>query len=177
MGPEERQDKTFKCPSCQFVAYSRARISEHYSDKHGAMYCPTCGKKFANPYALKRHEYDHLEEKSFQCKDCDQSFFFESELVSHRIKHRSRLSFKCMHSGCSKSFKRNSELNAHVEVHSGKVWHCEHPGCDYSNTDRRFLKGHERCHSDKLKFTCKYENCMEKFKHTMARLRHYERDH
>ena len=162
---------------CKYTGYSCASVSEHFSATHGCVYCPTCGKKCANPHALKRHEYEHSEEKTHHCKDCDQSFFFESELSSHRIKHRKRSAFECMHHGCGKTFKRNSELNAHVEVHSGKLWHCDHPGCDYSNADKCLLKGHKRCHSTTLRFACKYDDCDEKFKHTMARLRHYEKDH
>ena len=175
LGPEDQQDKVFKCTMCTFTGYSRATVSEHFSTKHGAVYCPTCGKKCANPHALKRHEYEHSEEKAYQCKDCEQSFYFESELSSHRIKHRTTPTFTCH--GCGKTFKRNSELNAHVEVHSGKLWYCDHPGCDYSNADKRLLKGHKRSHSDRLTFVCKYSDCNEKFKHTMARLRHYEKEH
>ena len=177
LGPEERQDKLFKCTMCKYTGYSRASVSEHFTATHGVVYCSTCGKKCANPHALKRHEYEHSTEKAHHCKDCDQSFFFESELISHRIKHRKHPSFKCMHNGCGKTFKRNSELNAHVEVHSGKVWQCDHPGCEYSNADKCLLKGHQRCHSNELKFACKYNDCDEKFKHTMARLRHYDKDH
>ena len=175
LGPEERQDKRFRCTECQFTGYSRATISDHFKTSHGPVYCTTCGKKCANPHALKRHEYEHADEKQFQCNTCGQEFFFESELRNHRIKHRTRPSFNCMHPGCGKSFKRNSELNAHVEVHSGHLWRCD--SCDYSNTNKRLLKGHERIHSDKLKFKCKYEGCEEKFKHTMAHLRHYNKDH
>ena len=110
LGPEERQDKLFKCTLCKFTGYSRASVSEHFKATHGAVYCSTCGKKCANPHALKRHEYEHSEEKEHHCKDCDQSFFFESELNSHRIKHRKRPAFKCMHHGCGKSFKRTWNL-------------------------------------------------------------------
>ena len=167
----------FKCTLCKYTRYSQASVSEHFTTNHGVVYCSTCGKNCANPHALKRHEYEHSEDKEYQCQDCDQSFFFESELRSHRIKHRKRPSFKYMHHGCGKSFKRNSELNAHVEVHTGKLWRCDHPGCDYSNADKRLLKGHQRCHSNELKFACKYDDCDEKFKHTMAQLRHYDKDH
>ena len=164
----------------EFVDWDQRSDKTKFSNAQcvsGCVYCSTCGKKCANPHALKRHEYEHSEEKSYNCKDCDQSFFFESELSSHRIKHRKRPTFQCMHHGCGKTFKRNSELNAHVEVHSGKLWYCDHPGCDYSNADKRLLNGHKRCHSTTLRFACKYSDCDERFKHTMARLRHYEKDH
>ena len=176
MGPEERQDKQFKCTSCEFRGYSRASVSDHFIKNHGVVYCETCGKECPNPHALKRHKYVHSEDKQYVCKTCKESFFFESELKNHRVKHRTGKSFFCMHTGCGKTFRRNSDLNAHVESHTGKIWYCDYDGCDYSNTDKRLLKGHKRTHQ-KATFHCKYATCEKVFKHTMARLRHYERDH
>ena len=176
MGPEERQDKRFNCPNCNFKGYSRASVSDHFSKTHGVVYCKTCGKQCPNPHALKRHEYIHANDKQHVCKTCNETFFFESELKNHRVKHRSKSSFFCMHTGCGKTFHRNSDLNAHVEVHTGKIWYCDHDGCDYSNHDKRLLKGHKRSHL-KASFKCKYDTCNKTFKHTMARLRHYEKDH
>ena len=121
--------------------------------------------------------YDHSKDKQFQCDNCAKKFYFNSELTAHRMIHRKRPAFKCMASGCSKIFYRNSDLNAHVPVHSGIVHRCEHPGCTYSNADVRLLEGHKRSHSTEKTFSCKYSDCDESFKHTMARLRHYCNDH
>ena len=175
-GPEERQDKQFKCTNCEFKGYSRASVSDHFSKNHGVVYCETCGKQCPNPHALKRHEYVHSEDKQYVCKTCKESFFFESELKNHRVKHRTGKSFFCMHTGCGRNFRRNSDLNAHVESHTGKIWYCDYDGCDYSNVDKRLLTGHKRIHK-KATFHCKYDTCKEVFKHTMSRLRHYEKDH
>ena len=121
--------------------------------------------------------YDHSEDKQFKCKTCQEKFYFNSELTAHRMKHRTEPAFKCMASGCEKIFYRNSDLNAHVPVHSGTIHKCDHPGCTYSNKDQRLLKGHQRSHSTKKTFKCKYADCNESFKHTMARLRHYRTVH
>ena len=179
MTPEDKQEKLFRCDSeyCNFTAYSRRLISEHYQDKHGKVQCDICRGFFSNPHALKRHMYDHSENKQFQCADCEQKFYFNSELTAHRMIHRKNPAFKCMASGCSKRFYRNSDLNAHVPVHNGIIHKCEHPGCTYSNTDIRLLKGHKRCHSVEKNFNCKYSDCTESFKHTMSRLRHYRNVH
>ena len=176
MGPEERQDKQFHCTNCNFKGYSRASVSDHYSKTHGVVHCRTCGKQCPNPHALKRHEYVHADDKQHICRTCKEAFFFESELKNHRVKHRKDSSFFCMHTGCGKTFRRNSELNAHVEIHTGKIWYCDHDDCDYSSRDKRLLKGHKRSHSQAT-FKCKYNTCNKTFKHTMARLRHYEKDH
>ena len=175
--PEEKQDKLFKCEACTFTAYCRRNISEHYQKTHGKVQCPVCQGHFSNPHALKRHMYDHSDEKEFQCIDCDEKFYFNSELTAHRMKHRTNPAFRCMASGCSKTFYRNSDLNAHVPVHSGIIHKCDHPGCTYSNADLRLLKGHKRSHSTMKTFICKYNNCSKSFKHTMSRLRHYRNDH
>ena len=175
--PEERKDKTFKCEDCDFSAYSRKGVSEHYTERHGSCLCEYCDRTFSNPHALKRHQYDHSDDKQYQCKDCDQEFYFQSELTAHRMKHRENPSFTCMANDCGKKFFRNSDLNAHVPVHSGVVHYCDHPGCTYSNLDKRLVTGHKRVHSNKKTFKCKFEECDEAFKHTNARLRHYKRDH
>ena len=172
--PEERKDKTFKCEDCEFSAYSRKGVSDHYTEEHGSCTCEYCDRNFSNPHALKRHQYDHSIDKQYQCKDCDQEFYFQSELAAHRMKHRENPSFTCMANGCGKKFFRNSDLNAHVPVHSGVLHHCDHPGCTYSNLDKRLVTGHKRVHSDKKTFKCKYEECDEAFKYTNARLRHYK---
>ena len=175
--PEERKDKKFKCEDCNFTAYSRKGVSDHYTEKHGSCECEYCERFFSNPHALKRHQYDHSSDKRYQCKDCDQEFYFKSELSAHRMKHRENPSFQCMANGCGKNFFRNSDLNAHVAVHSGILHRCDHPGCTYSNYDKRLVTSHKRVHSDKKTFICKYEGCNDSFKHTNARLRHYKRDH
>ena len=172
--PEERKDKKFKCEDYDFTAYSRKGVSDHYTEKHGSCECEYCERFFSNPHALKRHQYDHSSDKRYQCKDCDQEFYFKSELSAHRMKHCENPSFQCMANGCGKNFFRNSDLNAHVAVHSGILHHCDHPECSYSNYDKRLVTGHKRVHSDKKTFICKYEECNKSFKHTNARLRHYK---
>ena len=95
--------------------------------------CNICQGFFANPHALKRHMYDHSEDKQFQCKTCQEKFYFNSELTAHHMKHRTEPAFKWMALGCENIFYRNSDLNAHVPVHSGTIHKCDHPGCNYSN--------------------------------------------
>ena len=52
--PEEKQDKLFRCEACEFMAYSRRSISDHFQDTHGKVQCDICQGFFANPHALKR---------------------------------------------------------------------------------------------------------------------------
>ena len=138
--PEETRSKKFKCEACEFTGYSRAAISIHYADSHPPCYCTQCGKVYANPNALSRHMCSHNPNKPFNCADCNQSFSFESELASHRMKHRTRPSFKCMFPTCRKEFRRMSELNSHVVVHSGKTHYCEK--CSYTTNNPRQLRDH-----------------------------------
>ena len=171
--PEETRSKKFKCEACEFTGYSRAAISIHYADSHPPCYCAQCGKVYSNPNALARHMYAHNPNKPFECADCNQRFSFESELASHRMKHRTMPSFQCMFPNCGKEFRRMSELNSHVVVHSGKTHYCKK--CDYSSNNPRQLRDHQRSHSDTKRYKCKY--CEESFKYTSGRKRHYEKDH
>ena len=77
--------------------------------------------------------YVHDPDKPYQCEDCQQTFSFESELASHRMKHRTSPSFKCMFHNCGKEFRRMSELNSHVVVHSGRMYNCKK--CNYSSNN------------------------------------------
>ena len=171
--PEETRSKKFKCEACDFTGYSRAAISIHYADSHPPCYCSNCGKVYSNPNALARHMYAHNPNKPFECADCDQTFSFESELAAHRMRHRTRPSFKCMFHTCNKEFRRMSELNSHVVVHSGKTHYCKK--CDYSSNNPRQLRDHQRSHSETKRYKCKY--CEERFKYTSGRIRHYEKEH
>ena len=171
--PDETRSKKFKCEACEFTGYSRAAISIHYADSHPPCYCTQCGKVYSNPNALARHMYAHNPNKLFECADCNQRFSFESELASHRMKHRTRPSFQCMFPNCGKEFRRMSELNSHVVVHSGKTHYCKK--CDYSSNNPRQLRDHQHSHSDIKRYKCKY--CEESFKYTSGRKCHYEKDH
>ena len=63
--PEEKKDKKFKCEDCEFTAYSRKGVSNHYTEKHGSCECEYCEHFFSNPHALKRHMYDHSSDKRY----------------------------------------------------------------------------------------------------------------
>ncbi|XP_022223123.1 zinc finger protein 569-like [Drosophila obscura] len=50
--------------------------------------CKTCGKQFAKPTFLRRHQVVHTKEKSYVCEACLLSFSQQSSLQRHkRIKH------------------------------------------------------------------------------------------
>ena len=171
--PEEAKTKKFRCEACEFTGYSHVSVSIHYAASHPPCYCSVCGKVYANPNALAHHMYIHDPDKPYQCEDCDQTFSFESELASHRMKHRTNPSFTCMFHKCGKQFRHMSELNAHMVVHSGRLYNCKK--CSYSTNNSRHLRDHQCSHSDEKKYKCKY--CDERFKYTSGRIQHYDKDH
>ena len=173
--PEEKQSKKFKCEfnGCLFIGYTRGAVSDHYVNTHPPCYCGTCGKVYTTPTALARHRYVHNEDKPFECVDCHEKFSFQSELTAHRMKHRTINAFRCMFSKCGKEFKRMSELNSHVVIHSGVVHNCTK--CDYTTRNPRQLRDHQRSHSDEKRYKCYY--CDEYFKYTSGRLRHINNAH
>ena len=117
-------------------------------------YCDVCGKVYSNPSALARHKYVHNQEKPYACTDCDERFSFQSELTSHRMKHRTTNAFRCMFHNCGKEFKRMSELNSQVVIHSGIIHSCTK--CDYTTNNPRQLRDHQRSHSDEKRYKCIY---------------------
>ena len=171
--PEETKNKKFRCEACPHTGYSRASISIHYAANHPPCYCNTCGKVYSNPNALTRYMYVHRQDKDYECEDCHEQFCFESELAAHRMKHRMMPAFKCMFPLCGKEFRRMSELNSHVVIHSGKMHTCKK--CDYETLNPRQLRDHQRSHSEEKKYKCKH--CDERFKYTSGRKRHTDKYH
>ena len=152
----KRKEKKFKCEAegCSFTGYSQGAISTHYANSHPPCYCDICGKVYSNPNALARHKYVHNQEKPFVCVDCQERFSFQSELTAHRMKHRTSNAFRCMFHNCGKEFKRMSELNSHIVIHSGITHSCSK--CDYTTNNPRQLQDHQRSHSNEKRYKCVY---------------------
>ncbi|XP_039762456.1 zinc finger protein 570-like isoform X7 [Pararge aegeria] len=107
----------------------------HMEDKHGlpAPSCGACGKKFAFPWKVLRHQkFHHMGESQFRCELCDMSFISRWKLEDHQKKHKPNYRpFKC--DVCEKSFRWPNNLKTHMNIHSNIRPHvCKHCGGAFS---------------------------------------------
>ena len=149
----------FKCKLCAEKLSSVQEFNQHYLDNHPPLPCPDCTCMFISPLTLAKHRYTHAD-YMYECKDCGHGFIFKSQLESHGKVHLKMAGFVCFKPKCGKHFKRESELNAHLIVHTKKDIKCKH--CKYSNPDIRNVRAHGKVHSDRLPYHCPL--CQKGFK-------------
>ncbi|XP_072943126.1 uncharacterized protein [Epargyreus clarus] len=90
----------------------------HLEEMHGipAPTCNACGKKFARPCEVLRHQQIfHMGERKHVCDVCDMTFARRNSLRQHVIKHSNVRNFKCDY--CEKAFKWRKHLRRHVMLH------------------------------------------------------------
>lgn len=94
--------------------------------------CKICLKHYSSRNSLKKHlERIHAKIKRFSCDICGLSEYLKENLQAHMIRRhinptvkprrfydKSR-PFKCNVPGCSKFFKRKSDLDYHLRIHAG----------------------------------------------------------
>ena len=161
--------RKFKCRICPEILDSVHKYNYHYREKHPALPCPHCTRTFTSPRYLSRHMYTHAE-IMYECTICAKGFTFESQFVAHKRRHIKDTGFKCMKNNCGKSFKRDSELKAHVKTHRKTSIKCGHGDCSYSNKDIRSVRAHKKRHADNKPYKC--PNCTATFKWQEQKKRH-----
>ncbi|KAJ0170008.1 hypothetical protein K1T71_014614 [Dendrolimus kikuchii] len=90
----------------------------HLEKEHGipAPTCNACGKKFAFPNQVLRHQKNfHMGEKRYSCSVCDMKFTTSANLTQHEAKHSAERIHKCEY--CEKAFKWRKNLTTHVMMH------------------------------------------------------------
>ena len=143
---KSKKERTFSCKECEFKSDSIKLLNEHHIEEHDPVPCTQCDHVSTTPSSHDHHMYKH-KEHNFSCEDCEQSFAFSSELRAHKFSHRSERAFKCEAANCTKTFKSDTELQKHVKIHDGQLWHCD--CCKYKTPDIRNLQKHMVKHTGK----------------------------
>ncbi|CAK1554356.1 unnamed protein product [Leptosia nina] len=114
----------------------------HMEQAHGlpAPTCGACGKKFAFPNQVLRHQkIYHMGEKQFTCGVCDMKFASKRMLSNHSIIHTALRPYKCNY--CDKSFRWKKNLKTHIYMHLDVRKHvCQI--CEESFVQQTSLKYH-----------------------------------
>ena len=108
------------CPyvKCQKLCNGKTAQVYHLRSVHGPKVknhqCGYCPKMFSSPFQKRRHENSiHLGVKTLKCDQCDYASNFASAISEHiKAKHLGIL-FDCDYPGCSKSYDKKGNLDAH----------------------------------------------------------------
>jgi uncharacterized Zn-finger protein len=133
---------------------------------------PGCGKLFTCQSKFNIHMRVHTGEKIYECNLCNKKFTRRSGLLYHsknqvcttnRVREKKeKKDFICSYLGCGKIFRRQSQLNEHMRVHTGEKPHvCKYEGCTYSSAQKSNLDTHERTHTGEKPYECNL--CNRKF--------------
>lgn len=99
-GAEEKKKRTRKSTPQKFT---------------GPHKCLHCEKEFENRRALKRHEKNHTQEKTFPCTVCLKMFKTKAQREEHVASHETDSEFKC--DQCPYIAKRIKYLRYHMKKH------------------------------------------------------------
>ncbi|XP_069363821.1 zinc finger protein 628-like isoform X18 [Maniola hyperantus] len=111
------------CPYCDVEVTPHMRAF-HIEEAHGepAPFCGACGKKFAFPGQVLRHQkFHHMGEHNHCCTTCNMSFITKWKLTEHEKKHKSHRPFRC--DVCEKSFRWRNNLTTHMNTHTNSKPH------------------------------------------------------
>lgn len=135
--------------------------------------CHICGKRYANPKALKKHQVIHPEMVfEWQCRICNKTFPYKITMSRHVKLHAGEKLFKC--ENCKKRFETRYALVQHVKLHKSDVPF----RCDLC--DKPFLKSaefsrHVRTHTGEKPFPCTL--CDKAFTTKASFIKHSEKKH
>lgn len=164
----------------KYISHSQTQTTELIQDvdvpsikREKPCPCHICGKRYANPKALKKHQVIHPEMVfEWQCRICNKTFPYKITMSRHVKLHAGEKLFKC--ENCKKRFETRYALVQHVKLHKSDVpFRCE-------LCDKPFLKSaefsrHVRTHTGEKPFPCTV--CEKAFTTKASFLKHSEKKH
>ncbi|XP_069859420.1 transcription factor IIIA [Dipodomys merriami] len=172
----ENQQKQYICSfkDCEkaFKKHQQLKIHQCQHTNEPLFRClqEGCGKHFASPSRLKRHEKVH---EGYVCqKGCSFVAKTWTELLKHvRETHKEEITCEV----CQRRFKRKDHLKQHMKTHAPErdVYRCPREGCGRTYTTVFNLQSHILSfHEEKRPFVCEYAGCSKTFAMKQSLIRH-----
>lgn len=141
----------FKCPYCDLKFPGAEFWLKHTQESHSKSYpylCTLCGKGFVKTFMLLEHFNQHTGLKPHKCPQCQRAYRTADALREHKLQHI--MQFKCKI--CSKVYSSARMLRTHVLIHEpGRKFECDICGKSFKYQSN--LGNHRQVHGEK-KFSC-----------------------
>ncbi|XP_039762453.1 zinc finger protein 583-like isoform X4 [Pararge aegeria] len=145
-----QRPKLRSCNLCDVKVPDHMRAF-HMDEKHGlpAPYCAACGKKFAFPFQVLRHQkFHHMGESEHRCELCKVACVNRSKLVEHKRTHEPDYRpFRC--EICNKTFRWQKNLKTHMMIHTNSkphvCKHCSEAFVQYTSLRYHVRRRHPEC--------------------------------
>lgn len=160
---EDFKTENPECSTCGVKFPNKSALKKHRekvcAKREPYLLCQFCGYTSSNRGYYLAHLNIHSKVKAFKCDKCGKGFAQKMGLRLHSVIHSDERPFGCHL--CPKTFRLKIHLKNHIVTHSGaKNYKCKL--CDNAYTSSSGLKIHMRIHSGEEPYQC--PSCQMKFR-------------